>query len=216
MDSQNINNWSPFAAKKYDPLKAGSIDGTDTVPHDHAIIRALDATFIPYKGEDDDKPECSVFIGRLDKKTTKKTIKHKFSKYGGIRKCRLVRDIVTGTSKCYAFVEYESESAAKEAVKRANGSVVDGKKIFVDYECGRTLPGWIPRRLGGGFGGFKESGQLRFGGRERPFWKPIPVTIFRDKSPSRKPDGKFTYTYNQEFDKYEKKEYKPSKNSLLS
>ncbi|KAM3182026.1 hypothetical protein ACTXT7_013222 [Hymenolepis weldensis] len=33
----------------------------------------------------------------------------------------------------------------------------------------RTLPGWKPRRLGGGLGGFKESGQLRFGGIARPF-----------------------------------------------
>jgi hypothetical protein len=29
--------------------------------------------------------------------------------------------------------------------------------------------------LGGGFGGKKESGQLRFGGRDRPFKKPLPV-----------------------------------------
>ena len=33
--------------------------------------------------------------------------------------------------------------------------------------------GWVPRRLGGGFGGKKESGQLRFGGKDRPFRKPI-------------------------------------------
>jgi hypothetical protein len=25
----------------YDPIEAGSIDGTDTEPHDHAVIRAL-------------------------------------------------------------------------------------------------------------------------------------------------------------------------------
>lgn len=34
------------------------------------------------------------------------------------------------------------------------------------------MKGWKPRRLGGGFGGRKESGQLRFGGRARPFQKP--------------------------------------------
>jgi len=28
---------------------------------------------------------------------------------------------------------------------------------------------------GGGFGGKKESGQLRFGGRDRPYKKPLPV-----------------------------------------
>ncbi|XP_048430073.1 U11/U12 small nuclear ribonucleoprotein 35 kDa protein-like isoform X2 [Pyrus x bretschneideri] len=36
----------------------------------------------------------------------------------------------------------------------------------------QLMPGWIPRRLGGGFCGKKESGQLRFGGREKPFRAP--------------------------------------------
>jgi hypothetical protein len=30
-------------SKIYDPVKAGSIDGTDTEPHDAAIVRALNA-----------------------------------------------------------------------------------------------------------------------------------------------------------------------------
>lgn len=25
---------------------------------------------------------------------------------------------------------------------------VDGAQIIVEFECGRTLPGWVPRRLG--------------------------------------------------------------------
>ena len=25
---------------------------------------------------------------------------------------------------------------------------IDGYQIIVEFECGRTLPGWIPRRLG--------------------------------------------------------------------
>lgn len=33
--------------------------------------------------------------------------------------------------------------------------------------------------LGGGFGGKKESGQLRFGGRNRPFKKPIVPNIIK-------------------------------------
>lgn len=37
-----MDEWSPLA-KIYDPLKCGSIDGTDTVPHDKAVIRAMNA-----------------------------------------------------------------------------------------------------------------------------------------------------------------------------
>ena len=37
------DGWVAFFshAGKYDPLKAGSIDGTDTVAHDKAIVRAM-------------------------------------------------------------------------------------------------------------------------------------------------------------------------------
>lgn len=53
-----------------------------------------------------------------------------------------------------------------------NKYLLDDCEILVDYECERTLKGWKPRRLGGGFGGKKESGQLRFGCRARPFQRP--------------------------------------------
>lgn len=35
--------------------------------------------------------------------------------------------------------------------------------------------------LGGGFGGKKESGQLRFGGMDRPFKRPIVPNILKPK-----------------------------------
>ena len=45
----------------------------------------------------------------------------------------------------------------------------------------RSLPGWKPRRLGGGLGGYKESGQLRFGGIARPFRRPIKTFLNEDE-----------------------------------
>lgn len=50
----------------------------------------------------------------------------------------------------------------------------------------RTMKGWKPRRLGGGFGGKRESGQLRFGGISRPFQLPydlqdIDMTVKRER-----------------------------------
>nr|CAI5825720.1 unnamed protein product [Callosobruchus analis] len=138
--------WCKYA-KVYDPIKIGSIDGTDVEPHDRAIERAIYSTYVPnrhVKG----KPQF-----------------------------RLVRDVVTGMPKGYAFIEYEEEAAAEEAYRLANKMVLDGNTIFVDFECERLLKGWKPRRLGGGFGGKKESGQLRFGGRDRPFRKPIALEL---------------------------------------
>ena len=34
------NDWTPLATT-YHPLQAGSIDGTDTVPHDKGVVRAV-------------------------------------------------------------------------------------------------------------------------------------------------------------------------------
>lgn len=176
--------WSCYA-KVYDPIKIGSIDGTDTVPHDRAIIRALNSKYHPnrhVKG----RPECTIFVSRLNLNTTKETIQEVFSKFGRIKRFRLVKDIVTGMPKGYAFVEYENESAAEAAYCHAYKMEVDGRVIFVDFECERLLKGWKPRRLGGGFGGRKESGQLRFGGRDRPFKKPIALELKEREERMRK------------------------------
>jgi RNA recognition motif-containing protein len=55
---------------------------------------------------------------------------------------------VTGSSKGYAFIEYEKKEAANQAYHCANNLTIDGRRIFVDFECERKLPGWKPRRLG--------------------------------------------------------------------
>lgn len=40
-----IKNWTPMAMDygEYDPLRAGSIDGTGVTPHDRGIVRAMNA-----------------------------------------------------------------------------------------------------------------------------------------------------------------------------
>nr|XP_060641524.1 U11/U12 small nuclear ribonucleoprotein 35 kDa protein [Anolis sagrei ordinatus] len=168
---RRMNEWAPIA-KEYDPLKAGSIDGTDEEPHDRAVWRAMLARYVPNKGVSGD-PHLTLFVARLNLQTTEDKLKEVFSRYGDIRKIRLVRDLVTGFSKGYAFIEYKEERALIKAHRDTNRLVIDQREVFVDFELERTLKGWIPRRLGGGFGGKKESGQLRFGGRDRPFRKPI-------------------------------------------
>jgi len=165
--------WEPIA-KQYDPLKAGSIDGTDTEPHDLAVVRATQAEYYPNSRVVSD-PKRTLFVARLHPKTSEDLVKKAFSKFGSVIRCRLIRDLVTGYSKRYAFVEYEDERSMYRAYRDGNKLELDGCELFVDYECERTMKGWIPRRLGGGLGGKKESGQLRFGGRDRPFRKPILV-----------------------------------------
>ena len=174
ISSKVLEEWSPLA-RVYSPLQAGSIDGTDADPHDQAVVRAMRATYEPnhlVQGN----PNATLFVARLHPNTTEDVLEKTFSKYGHVDRVRLIRDVVTGFSKRYAFIEYESEDAARYAFRHAQSIDIDDTQVYVDYEIERTLKGWIPRRLGGGFGGKKESGQLRFGGRDRPFRKPIVVS----------------------------------------
>lgn len=51
-------------------MKAGSIDGTDTEPHDKAVSRAMQAHYKPPHGLKS-KPERTLFVARLGPKITK-------------------------------------------------------------------------------------------------------------------------------------------------
>ena len=51
------------------------------------------------------------------------------------------------------------------AYKKADGKKIDGKRVVVDIERGRTIEGWKPRRLGGGKGG-RKTGEVRSSGRD--------------------------------------------------
>ena len=154
----------------YDPIMCGSVDGTDEKPHDHSAIRALNSKYKPNLKVKSD-PEKTLFIGRINFKTSEEVLEKVFSKYGSIKSLRLVRDIITGFSKGYAFIEFKHRSDARYAHANAFKLKLDDRELLVEYEQERSLKGWRPRRLGGGFGGFKESGQMKFGGRYKPFGK---------------------------------------------
>ncbi|PVU85426.1 hypothetical protein BB559_003528 [Furculomyces boomerangus] len=68
------------------------------------------------------------------------------------RLIKFVQD-ANGKSRGYAFIEYENESDFRSAYHRADGARIQGKRVVVDVERGRTVKDWKPRRLGGGLGG---------------------------------------------------------------
>ncbi|CAN1833540.1 U11/U12 small nuclear ribonucleoprotein 35 kDa protein [Linum perenne] len=200
----NVN--SVFYADSYHPIQAGSIDGTDVLPHDNGVYRAhLCSTAGLYDPFGDPKVTgdayCTLFVGRLSHFTNEQTLQKAMSKYGDVKNLRLVRDIgklyfdnLTGASRGYAFVEFATEREMLRAYKDAHRSYIDDSEVVVDYNRQQLMPGWIPRRLGGGLGGKKESGQLRFGGRERPFrapLRPIPYDELKKLGIPPPPEGNY-------------------------
>ncbi|KAK9809948.1 hypothetical protein WJX72_002268 [[Myrmecia] bisecta] len=105
-------------------------------------------------------PFKTLFVGRLSYDATEKKLKREFEEYGPVKRVRLVLDKNTSKPRGYAFVEFEHKSDMKAAYKAADGRKVEGRRILVDVERGRTVPNWRPRRFGGGKGGESRAPKL--------------------------------------------------------
>ncbi|CAA0839571.1 U1 small nuclear ribonucleoprotein 70 kDa [Striga hermonthica] len=96
-------------------------------------------------------PYKTLFVARLNYETSESRVKREFEVYGPIKQVRLVTD-QSNKPRGYAFIEYVHTRDMKAAYKQADGKKIDGKRVLVDVERGRTVPNWRPRRLGGGLG----------------------------------------------------------------
>lgn len=94
-----------------------------------------------------------MFIGRLNFKTDETRLMREFEIFGPIEHLRIVRHVKTGKSRGYAFCTFKRERDADYAVQKGDGRRIEGFRILVDRELGRTKESWLPRRLGGGKGG---------------------------------------------------------------
>jgi hypothetical protein len=97
---------------------------------------------------------AKIFVGNLDFKTTREEVETLFAQAGPIRDVFLPVDRETGRPRGFAFVEFESEEAAKAAIERFNSHELSGRQLRVNAAEER------PRREGGGGG----AGRPRFGG----------------------------------------------------
>jgi len=113
-------------------------------------------------------PFKTLFIARINFDTTEHKLRRELETYGPIRKIQIVFNTQKRKPRGYAFVEYEHERDMHSAYKHADGKKIDGRRIVVDVERGRTVKSWRPRRLGGGLGGTRRGGpdeNIRHSGR---------------------------------------------------
>ncbi|KAG0427644.1 hypothetical protein HPB47_025299 [Ixodes persulcatus] len=108
-------------------------------------------------------------VERKNYDTSESKLRREFEVFGSIKKIVIVHNKITGKPRGYAFVEYEHERDMHSAYKHADGKKIDGRRVLVDVERGRTVKGWLPRRLGGGLGGTRRGGpdvNTKHSGRE--------------------------------------------------
>ncbi|KAH6566957.1 hypothetical protein BASA60_009238 [Batrachochytrium salamandrivorans] len=105
-----------------------------------ALAKAVSA-WDPHKDEKATaEPYKTLFVSRLSYATTEKSLRKEFEAFGEVKSVIVVLDTKDSKSRGYAFIEFEHERDMKVAYKEAEGLKIDGRRILVDVERGRTVP----------------------------------------------------------------------------
>lgn len=73
-----------------------------------------------------------LFVGGLPFRTTEEAIQEAFSKAGNVLSVKIITDKMTGRSRGFGFVEFDSKSEAETAIEMYNGKDFEGRNIIVN------------------------------------------------------------------------------------
>jgi hypothetical protein len=108
---------------------------------------------------------AKVFVGNLDFKTTRDEVEALFAQVGAVRDVFLPMDRETGRPRGFAFVEYESDEHAAQAIEKFNQYELSGRALRVNAAEDRPRrEGGGGGRPGGGGGGYGGGGGGGYGG----------------------------------------------------
>ena len=96
----------------------------------------------------------NIYVGNLSKDVTDDDLQGLFSEFGQIKSVKVIRDLFSGESKGFGFVEMPGLTEAQKAINELNTKEVKGKKIVVN----EARPKTENRRSGGGGRGGNRGG----------------------------------------------------------
>lgn len=101
----------------------------------------------------------NIFVGNLSREVSDQELEKLFAQYGHVKSVKIIRDLFSGESKGFGFVEMPGKSEATEAMNSLNTFELKGKKITVNEARPKTNT-----RGGGGAGGQRRSNGNSGGG----------------------------------------------------
>ena len=103
--------------------------------------------------------DCKVYIGDLARDVNEKDIEKAFTYYGPLRSVWVARN-----PPGFAFVEFDDNRDADDAIKGLDGSNLGGSRIRVEHSTGKVRPKPWARRGGMGSRG---GGRRNFDSNDR-------------------------------------------------
>jgi cold-inducible RNA-binding protein len=87
-----------------------------------------------------------LFVGNLPFTTDERRLQEVFAAIGPVDTVNIVRDKMTGRARGFAFVEMQTDEAARAAIERLNDTDLDGRKIAVNEARPKPGGGGPPSR----------------------------------------------------------------------
>lgn len=148
--SEKLENTKP--AKFITPAQRRHKARKDKLDHVQKVVSEGRKQWNPHEEEDGTtKTEDAfktLFVTNFPYTTLEYRLQDEFETFGPVKSVVMPKDR-EGLPRGYAFVEFERERDLKRAYREANGRRIDGRRVLVDVERGRTVKGWLPNRLDG-------------------------------------------------------------------
>ncbi len=74
----------------------------------------------------------NIYVGNLSSEVSEEDLKNLFSEYGNITTVKVIKDMYSGTSKGFGFIELSNQTEAHKAINELNGKELKGKSIVVN------------------------------------------------------------------------------------
>ncbi|MEO8399599.1 MAG: RNA-binding protein [Ignavibacteriaceae bacterium] len=112
----------------------------------------------------------NIYVGNLSKEVNDDDLQNLFAEFGNVKSVKVIKDLFSGESKGFGFVEMPGTAEAQKAIETLNTKDLKGKKIVVNEARPKTdsrSGGRGGNRGGGNRGGGGGGGRSSGGGGRR-------------------------------------------------
>lgn len=74
----------------------------------------------------------NIYVGNLSKEVTDEDLQALFSEYGTVKSVKIIKDLFSGESKGFGFIEMPGSTEAQKAINELNSRELKGKTIVVN------------------------------------------------------------------------------------
>ena len=105
----------------------------------------------------------NIYVGNLSREVTEDDLRQAFEAFGQVKSATVIKDLFSGESKGFGFVEMPAKAEAQSAMNGLNGKELKGRALVVNEARPRAEGRRGGRRQGGGRpGGGRPGGGRRF------------------------------------------------------